>query len=159
LIIEGNENTPVRFISASMDEIAVDQGPYATIDGVFWKRKCMRQAIKQTWPNGHYDPEFEQSLQSDPNGPIMVCQDWVSCADCFPPSASFETSPAPITADHSRTKPWIPPRYFRLPGQAFGFGPGLLTLPTIKTLNKAEELTLKAAALAMSGVFTRVDDG
>jgi hypothetical protein len=34
-----------------------------------------------------------------------------------------------------------------------------MVLPTVKTLNKAQEITLKTAALAMLGIFTRIDDG
>jgi hypothetical protein len=44
-------------------------------------------------------------------------------------------------------------RYHRVPGEPYGRGPILLALPTIKTLNKAVELTLKAAAIQMLGIW------
>jgi hypothetical protein len=159
MIIEGDQNKPVRFIAASMDEMAVDLGPFANIDGVFWKRKWPRQAIMKTWPRGQFDEEMRKAADSNPEEPTMLYQDTVSVEGGFKLYVYTENAQQPISTSFSLTKPWIHPRYFRLPGEAYGFGPGLLTLPTIKTLNKAEELTLKAAALAMSGVFTRIDDG
>jgi hypothetical protein len=159
MIIEGDEMKPVRFISASMDEMAVDLGPYANIDGVFWKRKWARQAITTNWPRGVFDAEFQEAARSNPEEQVMLYQDVIHTPKGFKLFIYTENAQNPITTSVSLTKPWIHPRYFRLPGEAYGFGPGLLTLPTIKTLNKAEELTLKAAALAMSGVFTRIDDG
>ena len=45
------------------------------------------------------------------------------------------------------------PRYYRLNGQAYGFGPLLTALPSIKTVNKAQELALKSAAISMLGIW------
>lgn len=159
MILEGDEQKPVRFISASMDEIAVDLGPFGEIDGVFWKRKWSYQSVTKQWPRGQYDAAFLAAAQTNGADQIMVYQDCVAVKGGFKLFVYVENGTQPITTSFSLTKPWIHPRYFRLPGEAYGFGPGLLTLPTIKTLNKAEELTLKAASLAMSGIFTRINDG
>ncbi len=50
-------------------------------------------------------------------------------------------------------------RIFRLPGEAYGFGPVLMNLPLIKTLNKVTEIALKGAVLNALGIYTRIDDG
>jgi hypothetical protein len=161
MILKGDEMKPVRFVSASMDEVAVDQGPYASIDGVFWKRKWPLRGIMETWPHGNYPEAMKASAVTSPEDTTMLLQDTVSIDNgrSYQLWVYTENAEAPIWTETSLTNPWITPRYFRMPGQAYGFGPALLTLPTIKTLNKAQEFTLKAAALAMSGIFTRIDDG
>lgn len=50
-------------------------------------------------------------------------------------------------------------RWTKLPGTPYGRGPGLRALPHVRALNKIKELSLKNAALAVSGVYTVVDDG
>ena len=40
-----------------------------------------------------------------------------------------------------------------------GRGPVMLAMPSIKTLNTAQSLTLQAAAIALMGIWTAVDDG
>src|SRR6056297_129799 len=50
-------------------------------------------------------------------------------------------------------------RWSKVPGHAYGRGPGLRALSDVRALNKLKEMTLKNAALAVSGVFTVVNDG
>ena len=50
-------------------------------------------------------------------------------------------------------------RWSKLPGTPYGRGPGLRALGDVRALNKLKELSLKNAALAVSGVYTVVDDG
>ena len=56
------------------------------------------------------------------------------------------------------TCPWLTPRFYKVPGEAMGRGPGLMGLPTAKTLNKVTELTIKAAAFAILGLWTYKND-
>lgn len=46
-----------------------------------------------------------------------------------------------------------------MPGEIYGRGPVLFSLPDIKTLNKTKELLLKSASIAIFGMWTAVDDG
>lgn len=50
-------------------------------------------------------------------------------------------------------------RWTKIPGEAYGRSPALRTLADIRALNKIKELSLKNAALAVSGVYTVVNDG
>ena len=43
--------------------------------------------------------------------------------------------------------------YFRVAGETRGRGPITLALPSIKTVNKAQELALKSAAIQMLGIW------
>lgn len=161
MILEGDAQQPVRFVTASMDEIAIDQGPYGDVAGIFWKRKWTYRAISEAWPKGRFDEAFRDALKSRPEEEIVLCQDTVfdAKASKWRLCVYLEKSDGDVWEDEFHECPWITPRYFKMPGQVYGFGPVLMVLPTIKTLNKAQELTLKAAAIAMSGIYTRVDDG
>ena len=59
-----------------------------------------------------------------------------------------QTSP-PIHTKTYRTNPWLTPRFWVVPGEPYGRGPGLVGLPYVKTLNKVQELNLHAAAFAL----------
>lgn len=162
MILKGDAAKPVRFVSASMDEIAIDEGPYGSVHGIFWKRKWSHRAILESWPDGKYPDKFTETAETNGEGEVELCQDviWDDKAKrwrlfVYLAGDCEET----IHDEESRECPWITPRYFRMPGQVYGFGPVLMCLPTVKSLNKAMEITLKAAALSMLGIFTRTDDG
>lgn len=154
LPVKGDLNTPVRFVCIPFDELAIETDAYGKVVLISWKSVMAHRAIKNAFPQGKFpesfrakdnqpdeEYEFYQDFVLDP-----VSKDWVFCAyvkDC-------ET---PIVEAVTRAQPMAVPRYHRVPGEAYGRGPILLALPTIKTLNKAVELTLKAAAISMLGIW------
>ncbi|HEV2570944.1 MAG TPA: portal protein [Beijerinckiaceae bacterium] len=161
MIIDGDDYEPVRFITAAIEEVALDSGPYGRFTLLTFRRKWTYRNIKDNWPRGQFDADFVVQLTNNPDTEVELCQDvvwnsarriWefraytVKCSKFFHTEESFEC-------------PWVVPRYFRMPNQAYGFGPTLLQLPTAKTLNKTLEASLMAAALALGGIFTQVDDG
>lgn len=161
MILQGDMHRPVRFVTASLDECAIDLGPWRDISGIFFKRKWTYRTIKEQWPDGQYEDGFRTQIDTDGEKEIELHQDctydyqtkrWKLCVYV----KDYESY---IHEETSKTCPWITPRLLVLPGQAYGFGPAMLALATTKTLNKAMELMLRAAALAMAGIFTRVDDG
>ena len=161
-ILEGDDEKPVRFVTASLDECALDLGPYRDVSGIFFKRKWTYRAIAENWPKGDFDDATRQKIDTSPEEEVEVAQDvvyeyskklWVLRVYIHDSAQGF------IHEESSKTCPCVTPRLITLPGQVYGYGPGLLGLPTVKTLNKAMELQLRAAALAMAGIFTRVDDG
>jgi hypothetical protein len=64
-----------------------------------------------------------------------------------------------IVERSSRTPPFVTPRYAKLPGENRGRGPVIFALPDIRTTNKIVEMTLRAAALAVAGVYTVTENG
>jgi hypothetical protein len=161
-ILEGDDGKPVRFVTASLDECAIDLGPYRDVSGVFFKRKWSYRAIAENWPKGNFDDQMRLKIENEPEEEVELNQDVVhdAAAKCWYLRVYIHDSHAGfIHEEQSKTCPVVTPRLMTLPGQAYGYGPALLSLPTTKTLNKAMELQLRGAALAMAGIFTRVDDG
>lgn len=155
MVLEGDARQPVRFVCLPADEVAIEIGAYGETVGIFWKTKMSRRAIKAAFPRGTFPDDFIRKDNSDPDEMIEIEQDFI----LEQPSrkwkfvAHIAESTAPIATATYRTQPIAVPRYYRVPGEAYGRGPILLALPTIKTLNKAMELMLKSAAIQMLGIW------
>lgn len=161
MVLKGDRRRPVRFVTMSLDECAIDLGPWNDVAGVFFKRKWTYRSIFEQWPKGKYSAEMRQKLENDPESEVELRQDVTHdyAAERWKLCVYIDDGDDYIWEETSRTAPIVTPRLMTLPGQAYGFGIVMLALPTIKTLNKAMELMLRAAALAMAGIFTRIDDG
>lgn len=162
MLLKGDRERPVRFVNASFDEIALDLGPYRDISGIFWKRPWTYRAIKDAFPDGEFDANFDQALLTNAEAEVVLCQDTVFdyTQNHWRSVAYLENSEQGyIWQDIAKTRPWVLPRMMTLPGQVYGYGLVMIALPTIKALNKATELQLRGGAIAMAGIYTQVDDG
>lgn len=153
--LEGDDVTPVRFVCIPFDEIALETDAYGGVVCIYWKSRLTRRQIFDTWPDGWYPDSFMSKHNSGWDDEVDLCQDFVRDRKTgrWTFTAYLSDSENPITEDEYRTQPMAAARYHRVPGEAYGRGPILLALPTIKTLNKAVELTLKAAAIQMLGLW------
>ncbi|MBS9720044.1 hypothetical protein JYU29_04995 [Tianweitania sp. BSSL-BM11] len=146
---------PIRFICVPQDELAVLQDAYSRIYFVSWKRTNLgREAIIEAWPKGRFSKEFTDAAKSKPYEEVTVYQDFFRLPDGrWKFVAYFEKDGDFIVEETYRTQPIAVARFYRWPGEAYGRGPVLFALPTIKTANKAQELALKAAAIQLLGIW------
>lgn len=157
LPLEGDDAlNPVRFIAISTDEIAVESGPYNDIAGVYWATTQTRRQIFKAFPKGNFPLEFMEAMRGDgANTKIKIHQDFTAKGNrgrwCL--VVHLEGYDNVIAYEEYRTQPIIVSRYHRVPGESYGRGPIMLALPAIKTSNKAQELTLKAFAINMLGIW------
>ncbi len=163
-IPEGEDaDKPARFISVPIDELRLLSGAHNDVVGVFWDRKWSSWEIRDEFfdEQHKFGPNLKDKLQKNDDDELTlhvatvydkkakrwVTSSWVECDDVI------------IRQEKTRANPWITPRYFRVPGETMGRGPIMLAMPSIKTLNTAQSLTLQAAAIALMGIWTAVDDG
>lgn len=148
-------------ISVPIEELLIENGPKNKISAIFWKRKMSVRVLMETWPEGKFGENLKKLFAEKPEKEIDVNVDtvwdakkrrWVMLVWC-------KQQDTAVYQNESRTCPWLFARYFRVPGEAYGRGPVMLAMPTIKTLNTAARLQLQAAAIAMLGIYTAVDDG
>lgn len=153
--LKGDAANPVRFVCIPFDELAIENDAYGKVVAIYWKSKLTRRAIKEAFPDGEFPKEFQDQLKNNPDDEIGIDQDFVRDPSTgrWAFIAYVEKCEKPIKQDEYRTQPMAVPRYHRVPGEPYGRGPILLALPTIKTLNKAVELMLKAAAIQMLGIW------
>lgn len=155
----GDPNNPVGFVAVPQAEIACEVDAYGKTSALYWKKMLSRRHIKASYPKGTYSADFEQKLQKAETADekIEICQDFIKRPDNkrrpWALVVYIEDSKEPIVSETYRTQPIVVSRYHRVPGEAYGRGPILNALPAIKTLNKAQELTLKATAIKMLGIW------
>lgn len=163
VLAKGDKQKPIRGFSVPTLEIAMDTGPFGDLERWFWKRKYKARHVPQTWPDGKISDALATVLKNDRNADVEVTQytyyDWREknyklCVwtDRCPPDHT-------LWDETTRTSSWITPRLFVVPGEAMGRGFAHIGLPFVKTVNKARELSLRAAAFALLGLWTRRNDG
>ncbi len=67
-----------------------------------------------------------------------------------------QTAYTRVMESKGRTGQLITPRYAKYAGEHLGRGPAIAALPDIRTANKVVELTFRAAALNLLGIYTAV---
>lgn len=148
-------------ISVSIDEIRWELGPKNTVGAIFWERRMGVRLLRDTYPEAKFSARLEKLLKDKPEHELVVNIDtlyergikrWVVYV-------TVKKDDGILFRQESHTCPWLTPRYFRVPGETYGRGPVMLAMPSIKTLNTAKRLQLQAAAIAMLGIYTAVDDG
>ena len=147
---------PVKFCAIPQDEIAIGTDAWGRVNYVSWKRANLgREAVLEAWPNGRFPKEFTDRAKERPYEEVTVYQDFRKMPDGrWEFVAYLEKDGADFIARNvTRTQPIAVPRFYRVPGEAYGRGPVLFALPTIKTVNKAQELALKSAAIQMLGIW------
>jgi hypothetical protein len=162
LVLKGTMAKPVRFVVVPMDEVAYEEGAYNDVTGVFWSRKWTLRAIAAEFPDGRFTAEFARRMAETPEHEAELCQDtiwdgktgrWRRIVWCP------DNRDTIIEQTETRTCPWVTPRYFRVPGERYGRGVLHLAMPMIRTLNVTQKILLQAAAIAMLGIYTAIDDG
>lgn len=153
LVLEGDDETPVRFMAVPIDELALEKGAFNRITGIFWKTRMSRRALKDQFPHGRFSAKFEEELAKNGETLVEVCQDTIRVGKIWRKVVHVRDQDEAVEEEDFRTCPWITPRYYVVPGEEYGRGPILLAMPTIKVLNKAMELTLRSAALSLLGIW------
>lgn len=154
----------VGWMSVPIQEIALREGPFGDVEGVYWRRKWQARHLPRLFAGAAFAPQL-QELIADPlknHHEVEVHQDcewdeerrlWV-----FSAHTQYETD-RPFRVRTYRKSRWITPRFLKMPGEVMGRGPAMMALPAAKTLNTTMELLLKSAALALFGVYLWRDDG
>lgn len=154
LPVKGTAQDPVIFVSIPADEIAIGCDAYGRTNFVSWRQTMERQQARDAFPNGRFPDDFATS--ENRTTPVRIFQDFVKHPQSgwdFRVSLDDNAGVGFVATNWTRTQPIAVPRYYRVPGEAYGRGPLLLALPSIKTLNKAQELALKSAAIQMLGIW------
>lgn len=168
LVTEGPDEDPLRFEAVPSDQIALKDGPDGRAWQVHYRKTMTLEDVANTWPERVTTPKAlsealaksdDKARQSALRSTLQVLQATVwNPADkrwVLSVIVPDETGHILIHEQKTRTCPWITPRFFKVPGESRGRGPAWLALPDVRVANKTVELTLRAAALAILGLWTR----
>lgn len=159
-----DEDDILRFVSVPVSEIALREDGFGSVVGVYWNREFPAEELEYSWDNPTLSKELKDLIKNDGDRPVKVCQacelnrktkKWEFTVFVANDAKKYGL----IHESEHRTSPWLTPRFYKVPGEEMGRGPGLLGLPTVKTLNRVTELSLQAAMFAILGLWTARNDG
>ena len=144
--------SPIRFKTVSPYYLALEEGAFGDISGVFRSIESKVRDIKVEWPDvtgmGSMDGDekvklLESTIINDDDGlwdyRLMKGNDI-------------------IVRRRFRQSPWIIFRYNVIAGEVWGRGPVLQAFPDLQQLNAAEELSIRASQMSAYGAYTVIND-
>lgn len=164
LLMPEDDRSVMRFVAVPVGELALREDGFGKVNGIYWEKMYKAEDIPGLWPAARMkvSAELQKLIDDEPDTDVKITQaceynlktnQWDFCA--FRTDKAEEGAIYAISED---TCPWLTPRFYKVPGEPMGRGPGLMGLPTAKTLNKVTELTIKAAAFAILGLWIYKND-
>jgi hypothetical protein len=156
---------PVVFQSMPMSHFYAYEGPNGRLDRWFFWHEVKADAVKIEWADAEIPEEMAELAAKPTPPPITLCSILYRDYDDREKPFRYEVfytkgkNTHRVVERQMRTPAFVTPRYSKLPGENRGRGPVLFALPDIRTANKIIELTLRAAAVAVAGVYTATDSG
>ncbi len=177
LFQKGTRENPFVFVAVPLTQVYLEKGADSSISGQFRKWKVPNRSILDTWPDaqGKLTLEMRENINAKPDEEndfiemtfkskiqkveFINGQRVINEADGFKYVVLFPKYNLVLVEREQQSSPWITSRYSVSAGEVYGRGPVLKALADCKTLNKTKELVLKNATLAVSGLWTVVNDG
>ena len=141
--------------------LAFDEGPWGTVEGVFFSQTMAGRLVKRTYPDIKLTKEMKAAIDQDPEGDVSLLQ--ATTYDAEKLRWAFQV----VDRSHKtvlltrwyRTNPWIIIRWTKVPGESRGRGPLMVALPNIRVSNKLMELMLITGSFDATPTYTAADDG
>jgi len=180
LFLKGTPAAPFNFVAVPISEVYLERGVDGTVGARFREWKVPNHLIMETWPDAKLSPEIQARVDANPHEELAIIEYSYKAeitTKVLTQAANGKSSMKERKIDgfryvvqdaktkeilvdrETKSHPWINPRYSVSAGEVYGRGPILTALADNKTLNKTKELILKNAALAITGMWTVVDDG
>lgn len=166
LILPDRRTKLSRFVTVPLDEVCLTSNGYNEVNGIFWAKRWTLLSLDEQFGSNKWPGQLKERLAKSPGDELVLYQDtvfdvatekWIRLA--WLDGQGPECGPLELERSASRTCPFLTPRYFKVPGETMGRGPIMLVMPTVKALNTGKKLLLQAAAIAMLGIYTVMDDG
>ena len=167
LVHEGDLDAPIRFEAVPISQFVPEEGPDGLIRTVFRPWSVSGRNLLVKWPDAKLPGEVSREIDEKPEATFSVIEAFLHNAqtggcdyECYlERDVSGRYAEGKIVERRYRTSPAVVFRQGKAPGEWMGRGDVLTVLPDIKTLNKVVELTLKNAAIAVTGIWQAEDDG
>jgi hypothetical protein len=157
---------PVVFQSMPLSSFYAYEGPNGKLDRWFFWHEVRADAITAMWSDAKLSDGITEKASRENPPKISLCsilyRDYEGKgreAYRYEVFAVENKDCTRIVERTSRTPAFVTPRYSKLPGENRGRGPVIFAMPDIRTANKIVELTLRAVAVAVAGVYTATENG
>lgn len=163
---KGGATTLVNASAVPMIEIAMDDGPWGTDPWRhFWRRQYMARDLPGLWPDGQVSDALARVIRENGRTLVSVVQHtyFEQASETWRLVVWVEghgdpVRDPPLWQQEFKACPWMTPRMFKMPGDPHARGLAHLALPFVKTANRGRELALKAAIIAILGIWLRRND-
>lgn len=154
----------IRWTASPAWQWAIEADASGRIQAMFRKMKIRARDLDATIPDADWSSEAKSKQKDAPDQEVDVEMAVYRVHD-DPSGRVWHTVYYEVATKHEvwrwseRTSPVIVTRASPSAGMAWGDGPALRCLPAVKVANKVVELTLKNAAIAVTGIWQADDDG
>lgn len=157
---DDNDEMPIVFNTIPQVGVAFEEGPNGKIE-THWRRfKFKARNVERKWQGFEVSADLRQKITDKPDSDVKLMEGvifdpitnnywgivWVDGEDRISWVADFKDSSA-----------WVTGRYSKTAGEIRGRGPSLQSLPDVKTLNKAKEMSFQKAAIDLAGMWTSTE--
>lgn len=152
---------PFRFSVIPLHQSLFGEGEDGTVADVGRQYEMEAQNVWHTWSGmGNVNKEVKDLIDKDPTKKIKILE--ITILDRINGWWDYhvinETHNVEIYGGTFRTNPAVVLRYRRNTSEVFGRGPCIFKLPTIRVLNKREELLLRSEHRTVGGIYLAADD-
>ena len=150
----------LTFDTPSVEDVVFEQSPSGIIENFFNPFKIKIRDIEDTIMGAKLTPTLEKMLREDQDAEVELIECITKNKDRkFDHTIFYEEDKEIIYDVVDDSSPYIAFRERVTSKGVYGMGRVIQLLYDIKVLNKISEMDLKNAGLAISGVYTAVDDG
>lgn len=163
-ILEGDDDAmPVRCTALPASHVACDEGPYGEVDGTFRKFRMRARLVEQKWTDARLPSHILEALGRNEDPELQLFE--ATILDHKPNDKEFpwayrvmlagnaSDEPDVVVRRDLRMNPHVVARWHHMVGETEGFGPAVLALDDALMLNRAKEVTLQNALMAISGIL------
>jgi hypothetical protein len=158
---EFNSGDLFRFTNVPLSELYPEKPAFGRIRSGWRKQRVEVGQISQMWEGADIGEKLEKMIEADPNREeeILNGQLYNPGDKLYYNIVIHEASKKIIFDQSFESQRLIIFRWHVTPGEVYGRGPAMQSLPDIRTLNKIVEFDLQSLALSVGGVYTGVSDG
>lgn len=153
----------IRWTAIPAYQWAIEADVAGRIQAMFRKMEIRARDLEATLPHegATWSAEALDQAKSTPDAMVPVCMAiyWEPRSKLWHCCYYEEKAKRQVYEQTSRTPFVIVTRASPSAGMAWGDGPALRALPSVKVANKVVELVLKNAAIAVTGIWQAEDDG
>lgn len=158
-INEGPDDNPLVFEAHFAGTIAIEEGPNGDVEGVWRKPKPYLHMIERKWKGAKITTKMQEAIDAADGEPVEY--ELLEGLVYSPEAEQFfgvlldpKEKVLLWAFNYEESSPWIVFRAPKAPGETMGRGVGLDILPTVKVLNRIQEMTLRHNALELLPTYT-----
>lgn len=159
---EGPDDNPFLFSAVPLPSFYPEEGPHGNIETV-WREfnDIPFRNIKRMWPRVKIPEELVKIAKEDPNYKMNLIEGSVyeDSEDMHHHVVIHKATRSTLFEELSLSSQWIVFRGYKQASQVYGVGIGEQALPTMQSLNKIYEHSMRAMAFSAEPIFMGFSDG